>query len=392
MNKKNNVAKSIISLIISQIIVKIFGLLYKLYLANKVGFGDAGNAIYNAGYQIYALLLTVSSIGVPSAMAKIIAEENKDEYKMHEILKSGLILFSLIGIIGSTVLFILSEKIANDLLNIPEAKLSIMALSPAIFNVCIISVLRGFYNGINRITITAKSQTVEQIIKTAGTIVLVEISYIITISNTAKMAAYANLATTIATLGSMIYLCRKMNLFQTKAKIKITKMFQIIYISFPISISSILASLNRNIDSITIVRYLKNYVGEEMAKVEYGVLSGKIDVISAVPVSFIIAITTTIIPIIAEKNKNFDYVGISKIVKKYIKYTFAIIIPSSTYLIIFSKEILHLLFNNENGYELLQISAVAIVFIALEQIINCVLQGVGKIFVPAFALGGRCSY
>ena len=387
MNKKNNVIKSIMSLIISQVFVKIFGLLYKIYLANKIGFGDAGNAIYNAGYQIYALLLTISSIGVPSAMAKIIAEEQTDKLKKQEILKSGLMLFAIIGIVGSIAMFLLSETIANNILSIPEAKLSIMALSPAIFNVCIISVLRGFYNGINRITDTAKSQTIEQIIKTIATIVFVEISYIITISNTTKMAAYANLATTVATLGSMFYLYRKLNYSHTKAKIKISKMLKILYISFPISLSSILASLNRNIDSITIVRYLKKYVGEEFAKVQFGLLSGKIDVISAVPVSFVIAIATTIIPIIAKKNKEHDCTGISKVVRKYFRYTFSIIIPCSVYFSFFSNEILCLLFNKYDGSELLQISAITVIFVSLEQIINCVLQGIGKIFVPAFALG-----
>ena len=91
MNKKNNIKKDIISLIISQGIVKIFGVLYKLYLANKIGFGDEGNAIYNAGYQIYALLLTISSIGVPSAMAKIVAEENA-RYQLRQklVLKSSV--------------------------------------------------------------------------------------------------------------------------------------------------------------------------------------------------------------------------------------------------------------------------------------------------------------
>ena len=74
MKKSNNIFNSIISLLISQCMVKLFGLIYKLYLANKDGFGDAGNAIYNSGYQIYALLLTISSIGVPNAVAKLVAE------------------------------------------------------------------------------------------------------------------------------------------------------------------------------------------------------------------------------------------------------------------------------------------------------------------------------
>ena len=64
----------IIALIFSQGIIKILGLAYKLYLTNREGFGDIGNAIYSSGFQIYALLLTISSIGVPNAVAKLVAE------------------------------------------------------------------------------------------------------------------------------------------------------------------------------------------------------------------------------------------------------------------------------------------------------------------------------
>ena len=40
-----------------------------------MAFGDVGNGYYNAGYQIYSLLLTIASIGIPSAIAKLVAEK-----------------------------------------------------------------------------------------------------------------------------------------------------------------------------------------------------------------------------------------------------------------------------------------------------------------------------
>ena len=73
--KKQSFMQGIITLMFSQVLIKILGLFYKLYLTNKNGFGDAGNAIYNSGFQIYALLLTISSIGVPNAVAKLISEK-----------------------------------------------------------------------------------------------------------------------------------------------------------------------------------------------------------------------------------------------------------------------------------------------------------------------------
>ena len=71
---KENIINGIIALLFSQILIKITGLSYKLYLTNKDGFGDSGNAIYSAGFQIYALLLTFSSTCVPNAIAKLVSE------------------------------------------------------------------------------------------------------------------------------------------------------------------------------------------------------------------------------------------------------------------------------------------------------------------------------
>ena len=129
--KINNFFAGIFSLLISQVLVKIFGVLYSLYLTNKVGFGDEGNAIYMSGYQIYALLLTLSSIGVPNAISKLISEKNSiGDYKNEErILKISILIFSIVGFCGSIVIFAFSEYISNNIIQIPEAKLSLKVLS-----------------------------------------------------------------------------------------------------------------------------------------------------------------------------------------------------------------------------------------------------------------------
>ena len=386
MKKSNSIFNSIISLLVSQCMVKVFGLIYKLYLANKEGFGDAGNAIYNSGYQIYALLLTISSIGVPNAVAKLVAEAKHNSNKCAEVLKSALVAFCVIGFVGSVGLAVFADFISNKLLNIGEAKKSIIALSPAIFNVCLISVYRGYFNGINKINVTAKSQTIEQILKTAFTIALVEITYVVSLSNTVIMAAAANFATTLATLCSFIYLYKKNNLKNVKVKYKLKSIIKILSVSIPISLSAILASLNRNIDSVTIVRYLKNFIGENEAKLQYGILSGKVDVLSSVPVSFIIAIATTIIPTISELKAKRNYASIKNMGKIYILFTILLALPCSFCMIIFSDQILQFLFNSTSGSLLLKVSAVSIIFIALEQIVHAILQGLGKVFVPTISL------
>lgn len=384
MKQKKKLFNGVIALILAQGIVKILGFVYKIYLANKEGFGDIGNAIYNSGYQIYALLLTISAIGVPNAIAKLVAEQrySYDKVEIAKILKTSVIIFAVIGSFMTALLIIGSKYIANNLLNIPEATYSIIALAPAIFNVCILSVYRGYFNGMNKIDITAKSQTIEQFLKTVFTIVLVEIFFLISNANTVVMATVANLATTFATLCGLIYLYRK-NDGNIKAKFEKKYISRILKVSIPISLSSILASLNRNIDSITVVRFLKKSLSESEAKIQYGILSGKVDVISSAPVSFVVAIATTIIPKIAGlKNKK----DINEIARKYIIITVLLIMPCVIALIGFSGQILQVLFGSSRGKELLVISAISLFFISIEQIVHAILQGIGKVFIPTIAL------
>ena len=135
MRVKNSFFRGVLSLFTAQIIIKIFGMVYSLYLTNKKGFGDAGNAIYMSGYQIYALFLTISSIGVPNAISKLVSEKlaNNEEYGADRIFKTALITFSIFGIACTAILFLFSENIANNLLQIKESKYSLMFLAPAIF-------------------------------------------------------------------------------------------------------------------------------------------------------------------------------------------------------------------------------------------------------------------
>ena len=192
-------------------------------------------------------------------------------------------------------------------LAIPECEYTLVALSPAIFFVSISSVIRGYFNGIQKISDTAKSQTFEQIFKTTLTIVFVEIVAMLTTTNTTLMAAGANLATTFATFLSFTYifaLCqrnRKQNRTELanstyvgeKESIK-SVVKKILAVSIPMSISSLLSSINKNIDSATVVRILKPLLGEKVAKARYGILSSKIDILTSMPLAFNIAFATEI--------------------------------------------------------------------------------------------------
>lgn len=393
--KVTDFIKGILSLIISQILIKIFGVIYSLYITNKTGFGDEGNAIYMSGYQIYALLLTVSSIGIPNAISKIISEKKsiKDYINIERTMKISVFIFSAIGFCCSLILFFSAEFIANKILEIPESALSLMVLSPAILFVSVSSVIRGFCNGENKIFITAKSQFIEQVLKTVFTIVFVEIVSKVSNNNTEAMAAIANFATTVATFFSLIYI--SMQYFIIKKKILnfggniypreriITIMKKVLKISVPMTISAILGTLGKNIDSVTVVRILKKIIGEELAVIKYGILSSKVDIIMVLPLSFNIAISTALIPEISKRKAINDLDGIINKIKFSILITIMIGIPATFGLFAYSKQIFNLLYPNaKQGYELLKLASIGLTFSMLTQTINGILQGLGENKIP----------
>ena len=386
----------------SQLIIKIVGLIYKLYLTNKDGFGDTGNAIYNSGFQIYALLLTLSSIGVPNAIAKLVSGKLAigDNNGAYRIFKIAFALFGIIGFAGSVLLFCGAKTIANIYLQIPEAELTIMALSPSVFLVSIASVLRGYFNGRENLSVTANSQSLEQIFKTILTIIIVEQIANISYNNTVFMAAGATIATTLATLFSLGYLykyfiTRKKEVwrevisstYNKKEKAKeIIK--NILKVSIPIAIGSLFAATSKTIDAITVVRILKTYLPETEATIKYGILSGKVDTLITLPYSFNIAFATALVPAvssaIAKGNKEMAErkINFSMII------TMVIGIPSAVLMSVFSEQIIRILFPNAvSGANMLKIASLDIIFVVLIQTINGALQGLGKVSTPVIAFG-----
>ena len=399
--KQKGFMKGVIALMVAQVVIKFLGLIYKWYLTNRPGFGDEGNAIYSAGFSIYALLLTISSTGVPNAVAKLVSENMaRGDYKgAHRIFKISFATFSVIGFIGTLILFLGARYIADVWLSIPDAELTLVALSPAIFFVAVISVFRGYFNGREDMKATANSQTLEQLFKTVLTILVVEIVAICSGINTKLMAAGANLATTFATIGSFMYLymyyrIRRKDLareivesraFPTKSIIGTVR--NILKVSIPMSLSSILTSINRNVDSMTVKRGLQTFLTETEALKQYGILSGKVDTLVALPLSFNIAFATALVPAISASMARGDEKTANKRVSFSLLVTMLIGMPCMVGMMIFAEPILQLLFPNASeGTLIFQVSALSIIFTVLGQTVNGALQGLGKIFLPAIAL------
>lgn len=399
---KQTFMQGVMILMLSQFLIKVLGLIYKIYLTNKEGFGDTGNAIFSAGFQIYTIFLAVTSIGVPNAISQLISSkvaigDNKGAYR---IFKVAISIFGFVGFLGTTILFYNASIIANKYLGIPEAELTIIALAPSVFIVSITSVLKGYFNGREKISVTANSQNIEQLLKTIFTILMVEILYKISGKNTTIMVAGAAIASTAATFFSTAYLYIRyiknkkeiwkdvINSTTNKKQSVIEIIKNILYISLPMAFTALLSSANRTIDAVTVVNSMSNFMDIESAKFQYGILTGKVEGLIVLPYSFNMAFAITLIPTISAAKATGQMEKAIKRIKFSILATILISLPCTAVLCVFAEQILKLLFPNAYlGQTMLKLSSLSIGFVAITQTIGGVLQGIKKVKEPVIAIG-----
>ena len=408
--RKNSFMNNVAAILGSQFLIKILGLAYNLIIINIPGFGDIGNGYRTAGFQIYTMLLAVSSVGIPNAISKLISEKLalEDREGAERVFRTALTLFAGIGLTASLLLFWGADFIARSIIQMDGVQLTLRALSPSIFFVCISSVIRGYFLGHHTVSANNRSQLLEQVFKAALTVL-----FVMALSDftAAVMAAGANAATAVSTALSCGYLVTVLVLHRRKNKTarpsgmtkgerrKICR--QILSLSIPISLSSIITTVSRVIDTGTISRGIKaafatGIPGEtgiptvarlEAYAVELNGMFTKADNITNLPLALNIAFATVLVPTISAALVKGD----RKTAGQKISYSFLIstliILPCAAGLIVLAKPFFLLLYPNApEGAGILQLAAVALIFTALDQTINGSLQGLGRVRVPAIGL------
>ena len=155
----------VLTMAVSQLIIKLAGLVYRLVITNVPGFGDVGNGFYTAGFQIYTLLLSLSSVGIPNAISKLVSAQVALGHRAeaHRIFRTALVLFFGIGLVCSGALFFGADFIALYIIKMDGVQGTLQALSPSIMLVCVSSVIRGYFLGLGSVTATSRSQVLEPV-------------------------------------------------------------------------------------------------------------------------------------------------------------------------------------------------------------------------------------
>lgn len=378
----------------ASLIVRFIGFLYRLPLTELIG--DRGNAIYSAGYYIYTFLLILSSAGLPAAISRLVSTRiAKGEYRnAQKIFRVSMIFAGAAGAIGMLVLFFFAEPIAK-MVDSPNSVYCLQTLAPTLLIVGVMSVYRGYLQGMNIMTPTAVSQIFEQVFNAVFSVYL---AWVLVKQSIPLGAAGGTAGTGIGALAGlivvMIFYNRMKPEIRHNMRIEEKGIYQettgeafkkLVVTAFPIIAGTAVFSMTNLIDMKMVMSGLMSSGAftEAEAEVLYGQLSGKYVTLTTFPVSISSAMATAAIPNIAMAVTVGNKKEVKRKINTALKLAMIISIPAAVGIGVLGDQILRMLFPSyPEGGVLLKVGAISIAFLSFCQIVTGVLQGIGKIQVP----------
>lgn len=169
-------------LTLSMVAVKLCGLMQKVLLTNLYStlegtYAEFGTALFSNAYELYVPLFTLATVGFPIAVSRLVSENYaKERYNdIRRIYKVAVPFFIFMGV-SCFLLMVVGSFWYVNYINSPYSLLAMMVLAPTIFFGCLVSVYRGYFEGLRNMTPTAVSEVIEAFSKIAIGVVL---SYII---------------------------------------------------------------------------------------------------------------------------------------------------------------------------------------------------------------------
>lgn len=424
------------------IICRIIGLLYRSPLAAVIG--DEGNGYYQAAYNIYTMILLISSYSIPSAISKVIAQKlATHEYRnAHRVFTCAIYYVLIVGGLASLVLFFGAGFLTRG----PAVQV-VRVFAPTVFLYGLLGVLRGYFQAHRSMVQTSVSQIIEQILNAVVSIGAAYLLIILMLSTTdkyvinddhsvslgstvvqemaeeqtdengivtyvlsdeqqawnTKHALYGAIGSALGTGSGVliallfmwaVYLLNKDTIYRRIGRDRhpVEEYGEIIKTITGVIIPFILSTAIYNLTTVvnqTVYTYIaaekKNMENTEIST-RYGIFSGKAVVISKIPIAISTAIASAILPTVSALAGSGDMKGTRRKTAQAVKTTMFIAIPATVGIAVLARPITWLLFPQKASIDmasrLLMLLAVSIILYSLSTLTNSILQGIGQVRVP----------
>ncbi len=395
----------------ASIVSRIIGLIYRIPLTNKIG--DIGNSYYSSAFEVYSIMLLISSYSLPIAVSKLVsAEAAKGKRRMaYQILKCSLVFAIISGLIFALIVFFGAGFFADIYLKTPNCIFALRVLAPAILIVAVLGVIRGFFQGLGTMVPSAVSQIIEQIV---NAIVSVWAAYVLfdygtKIGNVlgdpehyaaAYGAAGGTLGTSIGSVAALLFMVfvfamyistfrRQMIREGKRALDPVRETFRILIITIvPVLLSTTIYNICGFIDNGVYkhLAYAQGYGSDEI-DVWWGVYTGKYKLMINVPISIASALAASSVPALTASFGRGDMKDVRRKLSSSIRFIMIIAFPCAVGLAVLAKPIFTLLFPGtidtlDLSCKMMYIGAAAVIFYSISTLSNGLLQGINRLKVP----------
>ncbi len=392
-------------LAMASMIVRVIGLLYRAPLTAIIG--DEGNGYYGTAYNIYTIILMVSSYSMPSAISKLMAQKLAvGEYRnANRVFRCALMYGVLVGLVGSGLLFFGARFLVPDV-----AVCVLQVFAPTVFLFGILGSMRGYFQARGSMVQTSVSQILEQlanaVVSIAAAWLLMQTAVGADPTRRAQLGAMGSaLGTGAGVLIALLFMvfCFRRSKEGRKAEIlsdatgkeEKYRIFlrDTVLVITPFMLSGVIMNLTTSLNQTIYMRMLIDLkgAGETATTTLYGIFSNKAVVISNIPISIATAVSSAIIPGISAAYARRDETGARRQVGNAIRITSIIAIPSAVGLAVLARPITMLMFPQMESLELasslLSLLAVTVIFYSISTITNAALQSIGRMNLPLVSAG-----
>lgn len=405
MSRNSNLTRGATVMVASVTLAKVLGILYIVPLTQLIG--SAGLGIYQNAYSLYVILLTLATSGFPTAMGKLVSENlalGKNS-QVEQIYKVTMRMVIRLGIAAAIVIWFGAPLYswivsATDPLHQGSTYLvpSIRALAPSLLVVPIMSALRGYLQGFQRLEPSGYSQAIEQLFRVIAMLVGAYIIWHLDRTSTPKLASHGAAA---ATFGSFVgavfgliwlviavvplrrnFLSRPMTAPSRLSDKEVVR--ELYKIALPVCTGALVVPISQFMDSVTVQNFLmlSGKYTFTTATAAFGVLSRQAFTLIQLPLAFAMAIGSSVLPAISGANALRDYRTIQTQVRGTIRSMFFITFPTAVTLLVLAKPIDYLLFGTDQGAYIISSVSFMGIFSGLELISTYMLQGLGKMYRP----------
>ena len=404
-SKRGGFVKQAGILAMAGIIVRIIGILYRSPLTGIIG--DEGNGYYSSAYNIYTIILLISSYSIPSAISKVIAQRLAlKEYKnAHRIFHCAIIYVVVVGGVASLFTFFGAGLLVED-----NCTMVLKVFAPTIFLSGFLGVLRGYFQAHRTMVQTSVSQIIEQILNAIVSLLAAHLLIDTVLSeNETIRAIYGAVGSALGTgSGVLIALLFMWAIYGLNRKMILTRVrkdtrhdvlsygqiFGIIFAMVtPFILSTFIynfsTSLNQTIYT-KVMMYVMHMAESDIA-VNYGIFAGKAVVISNIPIAIASSMSAAMIPSISASYAQGDREKTHHQVHVAVQTTMLISIPCAFGMLALAQPVTQLLFPQKESLmlasSLLRAISISVIFYALSTLTNAVLQGIGKVNAPVINAG-----